>query len=373
MITRFTLANSLLLLTSVSSFVLERPVIGSTTAVHFGSVLSDASLRSDYIIDGSAVSTSGKAEIHCGFRKCPLTGERYGKPLIIKSSNNIQAVLRELKNYRKVSAGGNDHMFAEIWDSLIPKDSQVYFATTAAIVMEKGECDLLDFLRDNGPMEGEKLREAATQVAKCVKAVHDSQMVWTEVKSENFVICSGVVKGIDLESAVPLGSSLIDFTPKACPPEFALGFLDGRPQQDEMAFDYDVWSLGTVYYEMATGELFHDKKHIIEVAEIIMDLTQSDLDAFLLDKIADPVFRDLIGACLSLDRSRRPTIDEVLCHPFIHSSFPVSQSTIQSEPQLDALTTQYMVDLKGAAKDPLNAHENSSQQFGSYSSAFFNP
>lgn len=370
MIPLFALLNSLLLLTLTNSFVIQGPVTRPMTTAHFGSVLSDASLHSDYFIDGSALSTSGKAAIHSGYRKCPLTGERCGHPLIIKSSTNIQAVLRELENYRKVS---NNDAFVQIWDSLIPKDSQVYFATTAAIVMEKGECDLLDFLRDNGPMEGEKLREAATQVAKCVKVVHDSEMVWTEVKSENFVICSGAIKGIDLESAVPLGSSVIDFTPKTCPPEFALGFLDGRPKQDEMAFDYDVWSLGTVYYEMATGELFHDKKHILEVAQIIMDLTQSDLDAFLYRKIADPVFRDLIGACLSLDRSRRPTINEVLNHPFIVSSFSHRQSTtsIQSGSHLDALTTQYMADLKGAANDPLTSLENPTRQ--SYSTAFFNP
>ncbi len=368
MITGFALLYSLVLLTLTHSFVVDQPTIRSMTTAQFASVLSDASLQSDYFLDGSAISTSGKAAIHSGFRKCPVTGERCGLPLIIKSSTNIQAILRELENYRKVA---NTEVFAQIWDSLIPKDSQVYFATTAAIIIEKGDCDLLDFLRDNGPMEGERLRKAATQVANCVKAVHDSQMVWTEVKSENFVMCDGVIKGIDLESAVPLGSSVIDFTPKTSPPEFALGFLKGRPKQNEMAFDYDVWSLGTVYYEMATGELFHDKKHILEVAEIIMHLTQSDLDAFLFHKVADPVFRDLIGSCLSLDRSRRPTIHEVLQHPFIDASFSQSTTSIQSGSHLDVLTTQYMDDLKGTASDPF--HSPLKQSRRSYSPSFCSP
>jgi hypothetical protein len=82
------------------------------------------------------------------------------------------------------------------------------FHDKSAIVMERGNQDLKSFIQENAPLEGagEQLQETAETTARCVEAIHDSKMVWPEIKAENFAVAEDgtSIKGIlDLESAYP--------------------------------------------------------------------------------------------------------------------------------------------------------------------------
>ena len=120
--------------------------------------------------------------------------------------------------------------------------------------MECGTSDLKSYLQIKGALAGQELQSVARAAVECLQAMHERSLEWTELKSENLVLTSDrSVKGIDVESAVPVRNHPIDFTPKQCPPEFAEGFLCGREPFMEMDTTFDIWSMGMLLYELENG------------------------------------------------------------------------------------------------------------------------
>jgi len=193
-----------------------------------------------------------------------------------------------------------------------------------ALVMECGMHDLAHHIEEKGALSGEDLRSVAHTAAKCIDDMHSKDMVWTEVKSDNFVVvdeggASGrggttQVKGIDVESAVGVGDNPVDFTPKACPPEFAIRYLCGTEPYEEMQQSFDIWSFGMLAYELSTGKNYFDGICDVEICKHLKNSPEVDVS-----RIPSSDLRDLAGRCLTVDPERRPTIREVLNHPFFRS------------------------------------------------------
>ncbi|KAL7568095.1 hypothetical protein ACA910_020809 [Epithemia clementina (nom. ined.)] len=208
-----------------------------------------------------------------------------------------------------------------------------------------------------------ELQNTARSAAQTIQAVHQSGMVWTKLKSTNFVMVpmdqhkkkkknkddwwtSMQVKAIDLELAVPQNEPPIDFSAEAAPPKFTMEYLCGREPQMEMKQSFDIWSLGMLFYKMATGwsyfntnvddglaivlELKHQQAAVRAAAEQAeqsqsprMTTTRMTLDLkkhVVMDieekNVVDPDMRDLIASCLEMDPNHQPTIQQVLDHPF---------------------------------------------------------
>ena len=146
--------------------------------------------------------------------------------------------------------------------------------------------------------------------------------VSTDIKPENFIVttdsigCDGdcplVVKGIDLESAIPRGDTPVDYSPEASPPEFAVDFHDGRALNHVLEFTYDIWSLGMLLYELSTGRGYFDNESPEEITRM---LSSPDFKVDLQD-VKRNRLRNLIGQCLQTNPKKRPSINEVLLHPY---------------------------------------------------------
>ncbi|KAG7370252.1 serine/threonine protein kinase [Nitzschia inconspicua] len=203
------------------------------------------------------------------------------------------------------------------------------FKGQAALVMELGSQDLKSYIEKNGPLAGETLRQAVVQTARIVKAYHAQKMVWTELKSTNFVIqpkgaMDFTLKAIDLESAVRRGENPIDYSVEAIPPEFAEAYMYGREPEMEMHKSFDIFSLGLLWYEMATGKQFWHSQFFEEHEECdnVMRIAvgMQGTDKLCLDHaspmIPEPL-RELIEDCLQVDPDDRPKIDDILAHPYI--------------------------------------------------------
>jgi serine/threonine protein kinase len=179
------------------------------------------------------------------------------------------------------------------------------------------------------PLRGRALRDAAVSAGQCIQAVHSSNVVWTDLKTENFVLVNSDifnkevrdvdgsmgmpgVKGIDLESVVAKGGNPIDYTPEASPPEFAKALMGGYGEEFVLDYSYDMWSLGMMLYELSTGTAYFDKKS----PSIVTKLLCADTFEVDVSKVPDDKFRDLIGKCLSLDPRKRPDITGFLLHPY---------------------------------------------------------
>jgi len=279
------------------------------------------------LIDNPKKSTSGKSNIWNAY-KADADGEPVGQLLTIKVSNNFEALSREDSNYNRVCSGifpgrfVNKAEFLGSTDGLPPKE----FANSCALVIENGRKDLRAILNERGGrgFEGRAMRDAAIAALQCIQAMHSSGMVWTDLKTENFVIVSDEigdngylpgVKGIDLESAIKKGSNPVDFSPEACPPEFATAFVSGQALDFRLEYSYDIWSYGMMLYELTTGRPYFENKSPAQITMSLQYAFEADLSAVTDDKL-----RDLINQCLQYDARKRPGVPQLLIHPYFLTS-----------------------------------------------------
>lgn len=271
-----------------------------------------------YLLSGKPLrSTSGKSTIWTAYL---MDGEGMpkGNPLIIKVSSNIIAIQREADNYKRVTSGLTKGQFVKCYDFYaIPPGPKKPAVEQCALVMDKGDADLKAYLNKNGPLTGRQLREAAVAAIQCLRAVHSANLVWTDLKTENFVVLTtsnnGIAfRGIDLESAMPVLDNPVDYSPEACPPEFADALLEGMGPYFILEYSYDIWSLGMMLFELSTGRPVFDGINPDKVTKMLKSPDyQVDVTAVPDDKL-----RELVKSCLQTDPRRRPSLTQILLHPY---------------------------------------------------------
>ena len=279
-------------------------------------------LEGEYLLAGKPVrSTSGKSKIWEAYRadieNDGLPTEE--PPVCIKISTNLGAVTREYENYRKINfLGFARGRFVQCYEFFPIAGYDKRFRNQCALVLEMGARDLKSYLNCCGALGGRELRDASASAAQCVQALHSAGLVWTDLKTENFVVMpNGEVKGIDLESAMQVGENPVDYSPEACPPEFANAFLSGDGPYFHLDYSYDVWSLGMMILELATGRGYFDGKNPAQITKILRDAD----DGIPLDGLdCDVKLKDLIQRCLNRDPKKRPNVAQILLHPFFISN-----------------------------------------------------
>lgn len=282
-----------------------------------GQVVGDD--NDQYLLSGTPMrSRSGRSSLIYKAYRSDADGLPRGKALTVKLSSNFEALDREARNYAKITKKA---LFKGKFVDLIkyfPIASEVTSALKkqSALVMERGTSDLKEYVAYNGALKGKKLREAAASAAQCLQGVHASGLVWTDLKTENFVIREdGTVKGIDLESAVRHKGNPEDYSPEATPPEFAEAFLAGDGPDFVLEYNYDMWSFGMLLYEISTGRGYFDRKSPTQITQALRNLDEIDLS-----EVKDPVLRNLIDSCLQMKPNSRPNVVQVLLHPYFLST-----------------------------------------------------
>jgi len=188
-----------------------------------------------------------------------------------------------------------------------------------AVVMETlGGQTLGRLIDDEGPCDTASLGHLGLQLGSAVRYMHAHGILHLDLKPSNLIAEAGRLRLIDLSLARKPG-----------PMSAGIGTWDYlSPEQargGEIGPAADVWGIGAVLFEAATGEApYADDADADREPEMASDGTYSyrDPERFVqleraprrADSFA-PVERaaaDVICACMALEASERPEIDELL-------------------------------------------------------------
>ncbi len=187
------------------------------------------------------------------------------------------------------------------------------------IVMEFVEGKTLKKIINSKPMPVVQLCELALQVGDALAVAHEKGIVHRDMKAENVMVTPrGQVKILDFglaklkepeqstgneETAVfKTQEGLVVGTVSHMSPEQAMGAdVDARS---------DIFSLGVVLYEMATGEMpFNAPSAQATMAQV---LKHNPAPISILNPEMPPELDSLVQQCLQKDRMLRPTAAEVV-------------------------------------------------------------
>ena len=302
------------------------------------------------------VASAKKCQIYEAFREgTPIevmdSEHPYFNPLVCKLSANLQGMEWESQAYQLLDARLSPQErngFVKVYDAIPPSPLT---QQRAGLIMEKGLDNLRFQIRNKGAYRGEKLRQAMQTVIYIVHVLHSHGLVWTELKAENFVMTNTTssenpadpdssssngmfffgIKGIDLESVISSSDWLRVYTAEACPPEFPVDELYKSLPKMRVDPSFDMWGLGLVLYEMATGKPFYAAgltnleyiTHQLRYPEAALARANQKL----LSVPAQP--RSIIQRCMSLNPADRPSCLELLQDPY----FELGQDLILQQQQ----------------------------------------
>lgn len=164
--------------------------------------------------------------------------------------------------------------------------------------------DLFDFITQRGPLGEDMARDYLGQVVRTLKRLHGIEIVHRDIKDENILVDfdTNQLVIIDFGSGAEIQNKpfhTFEGTRVYSPPEW----IEKYRYEAEPA---TVWSLGVLLYDMCTGDIpFESDEEIIKGRLNYRIPISSEA-------------RDLIGSCLSYDPQDRPSLEEILQHPFMN-------------------------------------------------------
>ncbi|KAK4675488.1 hypothetical protein QC764_504650 [Podospora pseudoanserina] len=238
-----------------------------------------------------------------------------GSKVVLKSAKKDDANLaREIHHHRQFV---HPHI-ARLYEVIVT-ESMVW------LVLEYCSGDeLYNYLIDHGKLPVEKVQKTFTQLVGAVSYVHQQNCVHRDLKLENILLDKNEnVKLCDFgftREYEGKANYLQTFCGTIC--YSAPEMLKGEKYAGEKV---DVWSLGVILYALLTGELpFDDDNDQVTRTKILTE--EPNYPDFIP---ADAL--SLLKLLLSKRPLLRPTLPDILAHPFLAEHAPQQQEILKLE------------------------------------------
>lgn len=188
------------------------------------------------------------------------------------------------------------------------------------IVMEAGDMDLGRFLQSQPRLTLIQIQHLWKQMLEAVQVIHQERIVHSDLKPGNFLLINGRLKVIDFGIAKRISNDTTNIQRDASVGTLSYMAPEAVKQgQLKLGRASDIWSLGIILYQMVYG---HPPFAHLEPMQRLLRLNDPSL------RIEFPAHRfslggqalvDVLGSCLQRDPRRRPSLCELLSHPFLEA------------------------------------------------------